>query len=143
MTSAGACSTEIHAYLPSPPDLHTILHTAASTATALANTTSALATNIRQAGTGVQSDATSSFDSLPTAEHVTIPIVIDAGLVMPLRRAMRGGHGASAQVLRVDPIPRSNDVKVLLALTRSAVDSIMVAIIRSLPSAMFGRISSA
>jgi hypothetical protein len=72
-----------------------------------------------------------------------MPVVIDAGLVMPLRRAVRGGHDASAQVLRVEPIPRSNNVKVLLALTRSTVDGIMVAIIRSLPSAMFGRISSA
>jgi hypothetical protein len=122
MLSTGARSTTTRITLPSTP---------------------ALATITRQAETSIQSDAASSLHKLPTAERVTMPVVIDAGLMMPLQRAVCGGHVAAAQVLRIEPIPRSNNVKVLLALTRSTVDGIMVAIMHSLPSAMFGRISSA
>ena len=118
MLSAGDCRSMLRTSLPSTP---------------------ALATITRQAEKGLLPDAAASL----SAEQVTMPIVIDAGLVMPLQRAVCGGHGAAAQVLRIEPIPRSHNVKVLLALTRSTVDGIMVAIMRSLPSAMFGRISNA
>jgi hypothetical protein len=70
-----------------------------------------------------------------------MPVMIDPSFVILLRGAVRGGYGATAQVLCIEPVPRSNDVKVVLALTRSAVDDIMLAIMRSLPRAMFGRIS--
>lgn len=77
------------------------------------------------------------------AQRFMLLITIDSGMVTPLRHAVMGACGEMLRFLRIQPIARSNKVKVWLCLTGLAMDLAMSAILRTLPAAEFGRIASA
>ena len=70
-----------------------------------------------------------------------MPIKVDAGLVTPLQQAVNGACGGVVRFLSVQPVVRSNSVKVWLAMTRPAIERVMTAVMRTLPAAEFGRIT--
>ena len=70
-----------------------------------------------------------------------MPIKVDAGLVTPLQHAVNGACGGVVRFLRVQPVVRTNSVKVWLAMTRPAIELVMTAVMRTLPAAEFGCIT--
>jgi hypothetical protein len=74
------------------------------------------------------------------AQGFMLPIIIDAGMVTSLRRAVIRACGEALTFLRVQPIAHSNKAKVWLCLALSAVDLATDAIMRTVPAAEFGRV---
>ena len=95
----------------------------------------------------IERSASLSANPVPLARHRSaaqrfmLPITIDAGMVTPLRHAVMGACGEMLRFLRIQPIGRSNKVKVWLCLTGLAVDLAMGSIMRTVPAAEFGRIA--
>jgi GNAT superfamily N-acetyltransferase len=91
--------------------------------------------------------ASLSAAAVPLARHRSapqrfmLPITIEAGMVTPLRHAVMGACGEMLRFLRIQPIGRSNKVKVWLCLTGLAVDLAMGSIMRTVAAAEFGRIA--
>ena len=61
-----------------------------------------------------------------------MPIKVDAGLVTPLQQAVNGACGGGVKFLSVQPVVRSNSVKVWLAMTRPAIERVMTTVMRTL-----------
>jgi GNAT superfamily N-acetyltransferase len=95
----------------------------------------------------IEKDASQSAAAVPlpryrsAVQRFMLPITIDAAMVTPLRRAVMGACGEMLRFLRIQPIARSNKVKVWLCLTGLAVDLAMGSIMRTVPAAEFGRIA--
>jgi hypothetical protein len=70
-----------------------------------------------------------------------MPIKVDAGLVTSLQQAVNGACGGVVRFLSVQPVIRSNSMKVWLAITRPAIERVMTTVMRTLPAAEFGRIT--
>ncbi|MGZ3237236.1 MAG: hypothetical protein ACXU8A_07665 [Burkholderiaceae bacterium] len=70
-------------------------------------------------------------------------IMIDASCVTQLRHLVMGTCGELVEFMRIQPIAHAQKMKVWLCLSKSAVALIMAAVMRSLPSAEFGRITHA
>ena len=70
-----------------------------------------------------------------------MPIKVDAGLVTPLQQTVNDACGGVVRFLRVQPVIRSNSVKVWFAMTRPAIELVMTAVMRTLPAAEFGCIT--
>jgi hypothetical protein len=70
-----------------------------------------------------------------------LPITIDASMVTPLRHAVIAACGEMLSFLRIQPVARSDKVKVWLCLPKSAMHVAMAAVMRALPAAEFGRIT--
>lgn len=69
-----------------------------------------------------------------------LPILIDAGMVTPLPRAVISACDEMVEVPAHLAMARSNDVTIWRCLTGSAMDLAMDAVVRALPAAEFGRI---
>ena len=70
-------------------------------------------------------------------------ITIDANLVSQLKQLVMRACGDLASFIRMQPIARTNKMKVSLSLCTPAVDMIMHTVMCTLPSAEFGRITTA
>jgi len=81
--------------------------------------------------------------SLSIAERVIIHITIDADCVTQLRRLVTGTCGDLLAFMRIQPFAHATKMKVSLCLSKPVVDLMMSAVMRSLPSAEFGRITPA
>lgn len=90
-------------------------------------TTHAVAAPVRRPGAAVQ--------------RVMLSITVDAGVVASLRRVVMSACGEFVEIMRVQPVVRSNDMRVSIGLHSSAVSHAMDAVMRILPRAEFGRIT--
>ncbi|HEY8100343.1 MAG TPA: hypothetical protein VIF82_06285 [Burkholderiaceae bacterium] len=70
-------------------------------------------------------------------------ITIDANCVTQLRHLVMSTCGELVEFMRIQPIAHAKKMKVWLSLSKAAVALIMEAVMRSLPSAEFGRITHA
>lgn len=70
-------------------------------------------------------------------------ITVDASCVTQLRHLVMGTCGDLVEFMRIQPIAHAKKMKVWLCLSKAAVALIMDAVMRSLPSAEFGRITQA
>lgn len=70
-------------------------------------------------------------------------ITIDASFVTQLRHLVIGTCGDLVEFMRIQPLAHATKMKVWLCLSKPAIDLIMNAVMRSLPSAEFGRITHA
>jgi hypothetical protein len=80
---------------------------------------------------------------LSAAQRVMIHITIDASCVTHLRHLVIVTCGDLLEFMRIQPFAHATKMKVCLCLSKPAVDLIMDAVMRSLPSAEFGRITPA
>jgi hypothetical protein len=87
--------------------------------------------------------ATAAMDSLSTEQRFLMRITIDASSVTQLRHLAIGTCGDLLVSMRVQPLERAAKMKVCLCLSMPAVDIIMDAVMRTMPSAEFGRVTSA
>jgi hypothetical protein len=81
--------------------------------------------------------------SLPTEQGLMMAITIDSRFVTQLRQLVMGTCGELVTFIRTQPLGHTTKVKVWLCVSNAAVDLIMDAVMRSLPSAEFGRITRA
>ncbi len=70
-------------------------------------------------------------------------ITIDASCVTQLRHLVMDTCGDLLAFMRIQPFAHATKMKVWLCLSKSVADLIMDAVMRSLPSAEFGRITPA
>jgi hypothetical protein len=75
-------------------------------------------------------------------QKVMMSITVDAGVVASLRRVVMSACGEWVEIMRVQPVIRSNDMKVSIGMHSSAVSHAMNAIMRILPRAEFGHITA-
>jgi hypothetical protein len=81
--------------------------------------------------------------SLPEVQNFMMHVTIDANFVTQLRHLVMGSCGKLVAFMRIQPMAHATKMKVWLCLSKPAVDLVMAAVIRSLPSAEFGRITPA
>jgi hypothetical protein len=70
-------------------------------------------------------------------------ITIDSNLVTQLRHVVMGTCGKLVAFIRIQPLAHATKMKVWLCMNKAAIDLIMDAVMHSLPSAEFGRITPA
>lgn len=81
--------------------------------------------------------------SLSAEQGFMMHITIDASCVTQLRRLAMGTCGDLVAFMRIQPIAHATKMKVWLRLSELGIGLIMDAVMRSLPSAEFGRITPA
>lgn len=81
--------------------------------------------------------------SRPAGQEFVMHITIDESCVTQLRYLAIRTCGELLTFIRIQPIARTTKMKVWLCLRKPAVNLIMDAIMRSLPTAEFGRITPA
>jgi hypothetical protein len=79
--------------------------------------------------------------SRPAASGLTMYITIGAESVTTLRRIVIGMFGEMVAFMRIQSIDHARKMKVCLCLTAPIADRVMAAIMHTLPSAEFGRIT--
>ena len=80
---------------------------------------------------------------LSAEPELMMHITIDASCVTQLRHLVMSTCGKLVGFMRIQPIAHAKKMKVWLCLSKAAVALIMDAVMRSLPSAEFGRITHA
>lgn len=79
----------------------------------------------------------------PATHHLFMSITIDANLVSQLKTLVIRACGDLASFIRMQPVARTNKIKMSFSLSTPAVDMIMHTVMCSLPSAEFGCITTA
>jgi hypothetical protein len=69
----------------------------------------------------------------PTEQRVTMLVTVEASSVTMLRRAIMATCGESVDVIRIQPVPRSAQVRLWLCLAQPAATDAMSVIMRVLP----------
>ena len=78
---------------------------------------------------------------VPTAK-VVLQVTILPALLNSLQQAVARSCGKVVDILGIEPVPRTQSIRVRLAIAGGSVNAAMEAIIRALPSGEIGRIAA-
>jgi hypothetical protein len=76
------------------------------------------------------------------AAKVVLQVTILPALLNCLQQAVAKSCGKVVDILGVEPVPRTQSIRVRLAVAGVSVNAVMEAIIRALPSGEIGRIAT-
>ncbi|MDD4960565.1 MAG: hypothetical protein PHS51_14540 [Gallionella sp.] len=76
------------------------------------------------------------------ATQVVLQVTILPALLHCLQQAVAKSCGKVVETLSIEPVPRTQSIRVRLAVAGSSVNAAMEAIIRALPSGEIGRIAT-
>lgn len=75
-----------------------------------------------------------------TSSKVVLQVTILPALLNSLQQAIAKRCGKVVEILGIEPVPRTQSIRVRLAISGASVNAAMEAIIRALPSGEIGRI---